>query len=92
MDDDVLLLLLIAVLILCVLLFQKIRKFWCWYYKTAAILDKLDEIDRKLKFITAQINQMDQKSIAGTENNTSNDGPVLDSFKDRFRATIKENK
>lgn len=92
MDDDVLLLLLIAVLILCVFLFRKIRKFWCWYYKTAAILDKLDEIDRKLKFITAQINQMDQKSIAGTEDNTSNDGPVLDSFKDRFRATIKKNK
>lgn len=60
MDDDVLCLLLIVVLILGIVLFQKIRSFWCWYYRTTAILDKLDEIERKLKVLNIQINQLEK--------------------------------
>jgi hypothetical protein len=51
----------IVVIVICILLAKKIRTFWCWYYRTTAILDKLDEIERKLKVITIQINQLEEK-------------------------------
>ncbi|MBO5667951.1 MAG: hypothetical protein J6S43_02380 [Lentisphaeria bacterium] len=30
------------------ILFLVIRAFWCWYFKVNEVLEKLDEISRKL--------------------------------------------
>lgn len=57
----------IVVIVICLLLAKKIRTFWCWYYRTTAILDKLDEIERKLKVITIQINQLEEKGQKSPE-------------------------
>ena len=35
-------------IIIGLVVFFLIREVWCWYYKTNEILEKLDEINRKL--------------------------------------------
>ena len=35
-------------IIVGLVIFFLIREVWCWYYKTNEILEKLDEINRKL--------------------------------------------
>ena len=58
MSDEEALVFWIVAIVICLLLAKKIRSFWCWYYRTSAILDKLDEIERKLKVLNIQINQL----------------------------------
>lgn len=46
----------IIVFVVIIGIFLLIREFWCWYYKSNAILEKLNKLESDIEFIKNNIN------------------------------------
>ena len=56
MKKECLMLIIIIYIIIFLAIFLITREFWCWYYKSTEIKDKLEDISRRLAEIENRLN------------------------------------